>query len=185
MTNQPARYSVLNLETAPEDSVPLLEGVHKTFGKIPNIIGTMSNSPLTLKSYTQLGANFRAAGFSPLEQQVTFLTISVENECDYCSAAHSTALKKGQKVDPALVEALRNKELTGEARLDALVTVVREMVTQKGRVSDTAHNNFLAAGYSEQQLLDILSAIAMKTLTNYLDHLTDITIDEGYAAEAR
>lgn len=184
MSDVSARYPVLSLETAPEEATPVLEGVIKTIGKMPNMIGTMANSPLTLKSYADIGGNFREAGFSPIEQHVTFLTISVENECRYCTAAHSTALKKGMKVDAAVVSAIRSGGLPEDPRLNALVAVIRELMTQKGRVSDEARTAFLAAGYTERQLLDLLSAIAMKTITNFLDHLTAIPLDEGYVPEA-
>ncbi len=184
MSSQPERYSILSMETASVDAKPLLESVQKTIGKVPNMIGTMANAPLTLRSYTQLGANVREAGFGPLEQHVIYLTISVENECDYCVAAHSTALKKAQKVDPAIVAAIRSGEQTGDQQLDPLINVVREIVTQKGRVSQAAHDAFISAGYSKRQLIDLLSAVAMKTLINYLDHLTDIKLDDAYVPEA-
>ena len=108
MAQQPY-FEVQTLDTAPEEALGALEGVHKKFGKIPNIIGTMANSPVALKSYGALGANLAAAGFDPKEMQIINLTISVENDCHYCIAAHSTALKKGMQVDADVVATIRAK----------------------------------------------------------------------------
>lgn len=177
-------FPVLTLETASDDAVDTLEAIKEKFGKIPNVIGTMANAPATLKSYAALGANMATAGYDPIETQLIYLTISVENECRYCVAAHSTALKKGLKVDAAIVEAIR---IGGDVEVEnwnALITAVRELVRKKGAISSQTVSDFTEAGYSKKQLLDLLTAIAMKTLTNYLDHMTQIELDLGYKAEA-
>jgi AhpD family alkylhydroperoxidase len=175
---------VQTLETASQEVTPLLEAVYAKFGKIPNIIGTMANAPVTLQSYLALGGNFAKAGFTPLEQQIIFLTISLENGCDYCTAAHSTALTGGLKQTKDRIDTIRSAEPLEDARLEALITTVRELVRRKGYLAAPARDAFFNAGYSQTQLIDLLSAIAMKTLTNYLDHLADITIDPAYAAQA-
>lgn len=177
-------FSLLTMETAPDDAVETLEAINKKLGKTPNIIRTMANSPVTLKSYAALGANMASAGFDPVEMQIINLTVSVENECRYCIAAHSTALKKGLKVDSDVVSAIRNNEGLAQENWHALVTAVRELVRNKGAVSSQTISAFTEAGYSKRQLLDLLTAVAMKTLTNYLDHLTHIELDPPYQAEA-
>ncbi|MDK2973055.1 MAG: hypothetical protein PWP23_2810 [Candidatus Sumerlaeota bacterium] len=180
-----AHYPVLNRDSASELAQPILENVQKAFGKIPNAIGTMANAPLTLKSYAEIGANFAKAGFRPVEQQIIFLAVSVENECAYCIAAHSTALKTNFKVAASVVDAIRAKTPTGDTKYDALIATVRAMVQNKGYLPDETRSAFLDAGYSPTQLIDLLSAIAMKTITNYFDHLTRIELDDDFKAEAK
>jgi uncharacterized peroxidase-related enzyme len=179
-----SHFPLLTMETAPEEALETLESINKKFGKIPNIIGTMANAPNTLKSYAALGANMARAGFDPIEMQLINLAISVENECRYCVSAHSTALKKGLKVDADVVRAIREGNSVDTENWNALVTTVRELVRSKGALSRQTVAGFTDAGYSKQQLLDLLTAIAMKTLTNYLDHLTQIDLDPAYQAEA-
>lgn len=174
----------LTLETASDEIKPVLQGIDKKFGKIPNIVAAMSNAPVTLQNYAALGANFAKSGFKPVEQQIIFLTISVENDCDYCTAAHSMALKGGFKIPAEVVAAIRAKTPTSDPQRDALIETVRELVRRKGYLSARLRNAFFAAGYSQTQLIDLLSAIAMKTLTNYLDHLAEVELDPAYTAEA-
>ena len=172
------------LDTATDEARPLLEGIHQKFGKIPNIVATMANAPVTLQSYAALGANFAKAGFTPAEQQIIFLAISVENACGYCTAAHSTALKGSFRMPAEVVAAIRAQTSTGDAKRDALIETVRELVRNKGHVAVKTRKAFLGAGYTQVQLIDLLSAIAMKTLTNFLDHLADVTLDPAYLPEA-
>jgi AhpD family alkylhydroperoxidase len=50
----------------------------------------MANSPGLLETYATGYAAFReASGFTPAEQEVVLLTVSHENGCEYCVAAHS------------------------------------------------------------------------------------------------
>jgi hypothetical protein len=43
---------------------------------------------------------------------------------------------------------------------------------------------FLASGYSEQQILEIVLAIAVKTLSNYANHLFHTPVDSLFASRA-
>lgn len=179
-----AHFPLLSLETVSDEAAETLQMVHKKFGKIPNIIGTMANAPVTLKSYAALGANLAKAGFDPIEMQLINLTISVENDCRYCIAAHSTALKKGLKVEADVVASIRAGEAVQDPRWNALITTIRILMRNKGAISANSVTEFTDAGYSKKQMLDLLSAIAMKTLTNYLDHMTQIDLDPAYQPEA-
>ena len=143
---------------------PILENIQKAFGRIPNVAGTMANAPLTLKRHTEIGANFAKAGFSPIEQQIVFLTVSVKNECACGTAAHSSALKAKFQVDASFGDAICTKALADDDKHDVLVATVRELVQQKGHLPDATRSAFLKAGYTPTQLIDLLSAIAM------LDH---------------
>ncbi|MGZ8908013.1 MAG: hypothetical protein ACXW1U_20100 [Methylobacter sp.] len=45
-------------------------------------------------------------------------------------------------------------------------------------------DNFLAAGYSQAQVLDVVLGVTMKTLSNYTNHLIDTPLDTAFQAEA-
>jgi alkylhydroperoxidase family enzyme len=86
----------LTIETAPEASRPLLESVQKSLGFVPNLMATYANSPAVLQGYLSLDSAFRKSSFTRAEQQVILLTASVENDCDYCAAAHATVAGEGK-----------------------------------------------------------------------------------------
>ncbi len=179
-----SRLDIQTLETAPEAARPLLENVQKAYGFIPNLIGVLANAPATLKSYLDLDQNFSSSSFSPREQQLVLLAVSRVNECRYCIAAHSTILKNMLKVDPEIVTAVRSGSRTGDARLDALVDTAQELAQERGELSETTRDAFLAAGFHVEQIVELLTGIAMKSISNYLDHVTEIEIDAAFLAEA-
>ena len=45
------RIPTHDLESAPEKAKPLLEAVNKQIGRVPNIFGTIANSPVALEGY--------------------------------------------------------------------------------------------------------------------------------------
>jgi len=82
------KFIVHTKDTAPEKSVAVLEGAEKTFGFIPNLMGTMAESA-TAEGYLTLSRIFDQTAFSRTERQVIILAASRYNECHYCMAAHS------------------------------------------------------------------------------------------------
>lgn len=174
----------LTIETAPEASRPLLEGVQKAYGFIPNLIATMAHAPATLKSYLDLDRNFSSSSFSANEQQLVLLAVSLVNDCRYCIAAHSTILKNMLHVNPSIVAAVRGGYSTGDQRLDALVATAQEIAAERGSLSEATREAFLAAGFQPAQIAELLTGVAMKTISNYLDHVNEIEIEAAFAAEA-
>ncbi len=173
----------LTINTAPEGSQPVLQNIQKGFGFIPNLMATFANSPAVLKGYLALDAEWEKSGFTPSERQIVLLTASVENDCNYCTAAHSTIAKAFLKVPAETVSAIRANAPTGDERIDALAGLTREIVSHRGHARDEAVNRFLAAGFSKPQVMELLLGVALKTISNYLDHLNPAPIDAAFASE--
>ena len=110
--------------------------------------------------------------------------MSVENACRYCTDAHSTILKGMMKTDPKIVQAIRSRTGTGDSKRDALIAVVRELVSERGRISEATEKRFFDQGYTPIQLMEVLVGLALKTISNYLDHLNPVEVDAGFQAEA-
>ncbi|MBY0453219.1 MAG: carboxymuconolactone decarboxylase family protein [Bdellovibrionaceae bacterium] len=174
----------LTIETAPDNSKDTLQGIQKAFGFIPNLMATFANSPAVLNGYMGLDAAWSKSSLTPKEQQIILLATSVENSCRYCIAAHSTILTGMMKVDADTVQAIRGKKQLQDARLNALVQFTREVVAERGYASENTKLNFLKVGYTEVVMMEVLVGIALKTVSNYLDHLNPTPIDEAFAAEA-
>ncbi len=54
------------------------------------------------------------------------------------------------------------------------------MVADRGLPKRADVEAFLAAGYSERQILEIVLAIAVKTLSNYANHLFHTPLDRVF-----
>ena len=108
MSTQTVLFSPLGVETAPEKSRPLLEKVQKSFKFIPNLFGVFANSPVLLEGYLGLEGTFEKGSLSAVERQIVLLAASLENSCNYCTAAHSTVLKAFLHVPAEVVSAIRS-----------------------------------------------------------------------------
>jgi len=183
MSTKTTLFTSLGLESAPERSRPVLESIQKAFTFIPNLYGTFANSPALLEGYTALDAAFEKTQLSPVERQVVLLAVSVENACPYCTAAHSTVLKRFLKVPPEIVAAVRSGSLLSDHKLNALVDLTKEIVHVRGHVDPRTIESFVEAGYRKEQVLEVLIGVALKTISNYTDHLSPHEPDPAFAAE--
>jgi uncharacterized peroxidase-related enzyme len=181
------KQNILNpvtIHTAPAESRPTLEKIQKTFGFIPNLMATFANSPTVLHGYLAIDAVWEKGTFSPVERNIVLLAASVANDCRYCTAAHSTVLKGFLKVPAETVAAVRNGKTLSDAKLNALVKYTEEIVENRGHVGESTLNEFLAAGYTAPQAIEVLIGVALKTVSNYLDHFNPVPLDAAFKAEA-
>lgn len=173
------------LDNADPKAKAVLEKAKAQAGFIPNMYTGMANSPGLLETYLDGYERFRkGSGFTPAEQEVVFLTISRGNGCDYCMAAHSMIADKMSKVPPRVTEALREGRQIPDPKLAALSAFTDTMLTSRGLPSKADVQAFLAAGYEERHVLEIILAIAVKTLSNYSNHLFHTPLDEMFAGRA-
>ncbi|MBU1265491.1 MAG: carboxymuconolactone decarboxylase family protein [Gammaproteobacteria bacterium] len=151
-------------------------------GFVPNMYGVMANSPGLLDTYVHGYERFRVlSGFTPAEQEVVLLAVSRENGCTYCVAAHSFIADKMSGVPELVTNAIRDGLPIPDARLAALHDFTCTLVKKRGLPDKADVSAFLAAGYSERQILEIVLAIAVKTLSNYANHLFHTPVDAMFA----
>jgi uncharacterized peroxidase-related enzyme len=172
----------LTIAAAPDSSKPLLEEIRKSEGFIPNLMAIFANSPSVLEAYRALEAIWEDGSFPPRERQLILLAASVENRCRYCIAAHSTVLKIKLRTPGEVVSAIRSNRRILDAKIDALITLVRELVRERGHARQETIQKFIAAGYRHQQVMELLIGIALKTISNYLDHICQVPVDEAFRA---
>lgn len=174
-----SKFTLHTVDTAPEKSKAILEGAQKQMGMIPGLYAVMAESPETLKAYTQLHQLFTNTSFDAEELTVVWQTINVEHECHYCVPAH-TGIAHSMKVDPALTEALRNDEAMPTPKLQALKDFTLAIVRERGNVSEEAMNAFFAAGYSQQQVLEVILGLSQKVISNYVNHVAETPVDSVF-----
>lgn len=162
-----------------------LEIAEKSLGFIPNMYAYMANAPILLDSYLYTYGLFRQeSGFTPVEQEVVFLTISRENGCHYCMAAHSFVADAMSKAPTKVTDAIRDGRDIPDAKLQALSAYTKTVLNSRGHPCEESTAAFLAAGYTEQHILNIVQAIAVKTMSNYANHLFGTPLDDIFKGRA-
>lgn len=177
------KFTIHTLETAPEASKQDLRAAQKAIGFIPNLLGVLAESPIALKAYLDLTELLGKSSLTAVEQQVMMLAGSFSNGCGYCIAAHSRVAAM-VKMPAEVLDGLRTGKQLADARLEALRSFISEMVNARGRVSDSRIQRFLDAGYTRQNVLEVVFATAMKTLSNYTNHISETPVDSAFASHA-
>ncbi len=173
------------LDDADPKARDILANTKASTGMIPNMYANMANSPSMLQVYVDGYSLFRAeSGFTPAEQEVVFLTISRENECHYCMAAHSFIADNMSKLPTEVTDAIRDNRSIEDTKLAALANFTRTILVSQGHPGQDDVASFLRAGYAESHILDIILALAVKTISNYTNHLFDTAVDNAFAARS-
>lgn len=169
------------IETAAPEAAELLKTAKARLGFIPNMYGYMANDPAVLGGYMRSYDAFReTGGFTPAEQETVFLTISRINGCTYCLAAHSMIADKKSGVPADSLKALRDGTTLPDEKLDAVAQFTAAMVESRGNPGRATVDAFLAAGYTAQNVLAVIVAMACKTNSNMVNHLAGTPLDEPF-----
>jgi uncharacterized peroxidase-related enzyme len=177
-----SRIAIPAIESAMGPTAELYAEIKQAAGKVPNtyaVIGALG--PAALKAILQADAVLARGSLSQQDQETIKLLVSELSGCDYCAAAH-TQLAKTTGLSPTVVRQIRAGQPTGDAKRDALVRLVGKLVKTSGTISDQDFSAIKAAGYTEQQLVDISLAIAVITFTNVFNRINNTELD--YSAVA-
>lgn len=175
----------LGLDTDNAKAKELLQAAQDEMGMIPTMYGNMANFPDLLATY-RLGydALRKRTSFSQPEVELVFLTISFENGCQYCMAAHSFLADVASELPNNITEALRKGQAIPDAKLAALHAFTKTMVMKRGNPSPEDVQAFLDAGYTQTQILEIILAISVKIISNYSNHIFHTQPDPAFAKYA-
>lgn len=177
------KFQVHTKETAPEASRATLEATGKKYGFVPNLFGVLAESPTAVQAYAAINKALEQSALSPVEQQVVALTVSATNDCAYCMGAHSAVAQMVRMPEDILLE-LRDQKPLSDRKLNALRTLVLSMMRHRGWVPEEDLEHFVAVGYTRRHVLDVITLLALKTLSNYANHIAQTPLDPQFASHA-
>ena len=179
-----SRISIPTLESAPAASKPLLDGVHKKLGVVPNVFRLAALSPAALEGFLGLsGALSRTLDVRTRERIA--IAVAEVNGCDYCLSAHTyspSILRRSQPEDAELAR----KGSSTDAKAGAAVRFAVQVARSRGGVSDAEIAAVKDAGFSEAQIVEIVALVVENVFTNFLNRVaqTDIDFPVLHTAEA-
>ena len=140
------KFEQHTIESAAESVKADLQAAQAAYGSIPNLYRGLANNPASLKMYLAFNEVLKDLGsLTPVEQQVVYLTVSAENACTYCVAAHS-ALASMVKIPQDILAELRDQKTLSDPKLNALRNFTLAEMEHRGWVPEQALNDFVAAG---------------------------------------
>lgn len=166
-------------DTAPIEALPIISKMTKSYGFLPNLLGTMAESPALLEAYTTLAGIFDKTSLTQTERQVVMMTNNLLNDCEYCMAAHSV-ISKMNGVEADVIESLRNNTALADPQLEALRQFTITVNKTRGWPEQQAVEAFLNAGYTEQNILEVILGTSLKVLSNYTNHIAQTPLDDAF-----
>jgi alkylhydroperoxidase family enzyme len=124
-------FSIVNNESAPDESKEILRATENRTGSIPNIYGVMAESSVLLKAYKEIGKLFNETSFSPIEREVIEMTINRANGCAYCIAAHSYFDRLSNFPEEILTTLLQDKSFENP-KLQTLRSFTKTIIEKRG-----------------------------------------------------
>ena len=175
-------FPIHTLETAPQGSRESLAKFTENFGFLPYIAGAFAESPASLNGLLVFMSAFGAKemSLSPVERQIVLLAASALNRCEYCTAAHSM-IASGRGVSRAEIKNLQGGLPLEDHKLEALRRFTETIVEQRGWASDVDLKSFFEAGFTKAQVFEVIFGVALKTLTNYANHVAKTPVNEQFA----
>ncbi len=173
------RHIIHTADTAVEDARKTLIAVEDTIGFIPNVLAVLGNAPNVLKALVAMNTQFTDGRLTPIEREIVQLAVSVHNSCSYCVAGH-TAFATELGMPEEEIAALRANRPLPDPRQEALRRFARALAAGKGHAADTEYDDFLKAGYTAEQVLDVILGVSAKMFTNTLAILLELPADDSF-----
>jgi alkylhydroperoxidase family enzyme len=163
-----ARIALLSKEDAPHGMRPELEKLERRFGDLPLCVRAAANSPRALDGLLSLSGSL---GWGRIDEQLAdriAIVVAVGNDCAHLEETHRCALRRNAAVSDEEIELAREAR-SKVPRYDAALKFARALVEGRGRVDDDAFEGARSAGFSDEEIVEIISHVALQTFGNYLD----------------
>ncbi|QDO95466.1 carboxymuconolactone decarboxylase family protein [Formosa sediminum] len=157
-----------------ENNQVIFDNLEKTLGFVPNLYATYAHSDTALENYLTF-ANSKTS-LTAKEKEVVNLVVSQVNNCIYCLSAHTAIGKMNGFTDAQILE-LRAGFSSVNTKLDALAKLAKNITENRGKTDATVLENYFNAGYSKANLIDTISLVGDKTISNYIHSTTQVPVD--------
>ncbi|TYA74003.1 carboxymuconolactone decarboxylase family protein [Seonamhaeicola marinus] len=167
-------FNVLKREEVSENNQAIFDNLEKAVGFVPNLYATYAHSNTALENYLNF-ANAKTS-LSAKEKEVVNLAVSEVNKCIYCLSAHTAIGKMNGFTDEQILE-LRAGRASFDTKLNALAQFAKNVTENRGKTDASVLENFLNAGYSKGSVIDVISLVGDKTISNYVHSTTQVPVD--------
>lgn len=170
-----SRVPLIDPNDTTADRQALLAQVHGAFGATPKMFKAVANSAAALNSmWGSFGA--LGAGVIParLGEQIA-VAVANRNACEYCLAAH-TALGRKAGASAEEMAAAQGGEST-DPKTTAALRFALKVIEARGQISDADVRAVREAGFSDEEIVEILAHVALNLFTNYVNVAFAVPVD--------
>lgn len=164
-----------NPEDTSGEHKALFDEINATFGVIPNMFKVIGNSSAALESmWTSFGALGKGKLGAKLGEQIAVLVADM-NRCGYCLSAHTVLGQKAGASEEEMAEAQAGR--SSDPKTQAALDFAAKLVSERGQVSQSDVEAVRNAGFSDEDIAEILAHVALNIFTNYTNEAFNVEID--------
>lgn len=164
-----------NPETATGQQKELFGQIQGAFGVVPNMFKTIGNSPAALQAmFGFFGALGKGKIGAKLGEQIAVLVADI-NRCEYCLAAHTALGQSAGLSAETMAQAQAGK--SADAKTQAALDFAAKLVKRRAQVTQQDVQDVRAAGFSDEEIAEILAHVALNIFTNYTNVAFDVPVD--------
>lgn len=170
-----SRITTVSNEQASAEQQALFNAIHEKLGIVPNFLRVFANSPDALTAFLGLHHIAGNGSLDPATRERIALALAQQNECEYCLSAH-TAI--GRKAGLNSEEINNNRAGDSQdAKAAVAVKFARILVEHTGEVTTNEINELRDVGYSDADIVEIITHVGMNILTNIIGKASRVEID--------
>ncbi len=170
-----SRINLVTDHNATQEQQGLFDAIQGQLGMVPNFLRVFANSPAALRGFLGLHGIAAEGGLDLQTKERIALTLAEQNACQYCVSAH-TAIGRKAGLDSAEIAANRAGS-SSDVKADAAVKFARSLAQNSGGVSNTELLAVRNAGYSDGEIIEIITHVGMNILTNMIGKASQVEID--------
>jgi len=170
-----ARIAIPTKETTPAATKPILERYERNLGVTPNFFSLIARSPDVLSAEANMHAILGKSLGHDTRERIHIMTAEV-NGCNYCLSVHTYVGGKFNKMSKEDMEMNRDGHST-DPKADAAVQFAYQVAKNRGHVTDADFAAVRAAGFSDEQIIDIVAETAFSFTTNLFNNTFQTDID--------
>lgn len=170
-----SRINTVTFETANPEQKALLEAIQGQLGMVPNFLKIFANSPVALKAFLGLHGVANDGSLDLQTRERIALALAQQNSCEYCLSAHS-AIGKKAGLSGAEIEANR-AGTSQDTKAAVAVKLARSLVEHQGDITTADLLEARNVGYTDADIVEIITHVGMNVLTNILGKASRVEID--------
>ncbi|MGW6900275.1 carboxymuconolactone decarboxylase family protein [Streptomyces sp. NPDC054919] len=170
-----SRLNVPSPDDVPEAAKGILDNIGAQFGFVPNMFATLASNPTVLDVVMTLqGTSSRV--LDAKTRHTIALAVSQANGCDYCLAIHTYVSSELGGMSSDDIDLARAGSSINPKRA-AVARFAQQVVESRGQVSDADLAAVRGAGYTDPQILAIVTVAVQVMLTNFINNVNQTDID--------
>lgn len=170
-----AHVNLIDPDSSSPAVKPTLDQIQGAFGLVPNMFKAVANAPAALASMWGAFGALGGGKLGPRLGEEIAVAVANANRCEYCLAAH-TAL--GRKAG-ASAEDMASAQLgrSADPRTQAALTFALKIVRDRAAVAEADVAALKAAGFGDEEIVEIVAHVALNLFTNYVNVALDVPLD--------